>query len=94
MDKDERHERLYDAKYSISCTGSLVYLLSAYRKVIVSVFDISGCESTLTVLFTLREFYSLRQQYDLLQSLTKTHTHSISRTFMEKHTLVIASQFE
>ena len=29
-----------------------VYLLSACRKVKVSVFDISGCESTLPVLFT------------------------------------------
>ena len=36
------------------CTGSLVYLLSAYRKVRVSIFDISGCESTLPVYLTLR----------------------------------------
>ena len=36
-----------------TCTGSLVYLLSAYRKFRVSVFNISGCESKLPVLFTL-----------------------------------------
>ena len=37
-------------------TGSVMYLLSAYRKVRVLPFDISGCESTLLVLFILCRF--------------------------------------
>ena len=36
---------------NLPCTGSLVYLLSAYYKVRVSVFDISDYESTLPALF-------------------------------------------
>ena len=41
----------------ISCTGSLVYLLLAYCKIRVLVFDKSGCgESAFLVLVTLREF--------------------------------------
>ena len=30
-----------------------MYMLAAYRKVRVSVFDVSGCESTFPVPFTL-----------------------------------------
>ena len=42
----------YNSCMSCTCYVILEYLLLACRKVMVSVFDISGCESTLPVLFT------------------------------------------
>ena len=55
-------------QYKINLLIALNYKpksLSAHRKVSVSVFDIPGCENILSVLYTLREVYSLMQKSDL-----------------------------